>query len=350
MKRIVSEGHEVTVLCSRYHGSKTNETVNGIKVIRLGGKLSFPLYAFLYYVTRLKKENLIIVDDVSKIPLMAPIYIWNKPLITIIHHIHGLTLFKELPWPVALVTFLAERAFLLPYLRVSRIITVSDSTKRELMAIGIPSAKIEVIHNGLPQNLFPGQKAKDPLVIYLGRVKRYKQINHLLKAFKLVKDKLPSAGLIIGGRGSKKIYSELENLANELGLISNVRFLGEVSESEKLMLLQSAWVYVIPSMKEGWGISAAEAMACGTPVIAYNVPGLSDLVINGETGLLVPQMNPESLAQAILKVLKKSVMESMAEKSFMYSRQFNWDRAAKETLKIFSTLLNQPKSSPTSRG
>jgi glycosyltransferase involved in cell wall biosynthesis len=180
-------------------------------------------------------------------------------------------------------------------------------------------------------------KSKDPLVVYVGRIKAYKRLDHLIKSFKIIKDVIKNSKLIIAGKGDQK---PLKKLSIELGIEPSVEFYDEVSEEEKLRLLRQAWVFVTPSMKEGWGITVIESNACGTPAIAYNVPGLRDSVKYNYNGILVEDGNENSLANTIVMVLKDgSLRDNLSKNALEWSKQFSWERSAEEFLKAMEAYV-----------
>ncbi|MFB0562649.1 MAG: glycosyltransferase family 4 protein [Candidatus Lokiarchaeia archaeon] len=333
-KRIAQDNHQVTLLASKYKGCKKEEIIDGIRVIRIGTKFTFFFFVFLYYITKFRKYNFdYVIDDISKMPLFTPLYV-KKPLIAIIHHIHGKTLFKELPFILAITVYLCERLIPLFYKKVP-IVTVSESTKKELLFKGFSRDYIEIVYNGVNNNLFvPGTKSKKELIIYVGRVKKYKQLEDLIKAFKIIKENGKNPELIIAGRGD--YHEELRELVKKLNLDSNsVKIYKNITEQEKVSILQRGWVYVITSMKEGWGLSLIEANACGTPTIAYNIPGLQDSVKNGKTGLLVKNGDINKLANTIDKVLSDTELrEKLTDNTTSWARNFDWDKSSKQFLRL----------------
>ncbi|MDO9395720.1 MAG: glycosyltransferase family 4 protein, partial [Herbiconiux sp.] len=203
-KRIAGKGNEVVLISSKFNGCEDSEIIDGIKVIRIGNKFNFNFAAAFYYLTKLRKESFdIVVDDISKIPLCSPLYI-KKPLIAIVHHIHGRTLFRELPFFMASYVWLSEK-ILIPFYKTKKIVSVSESTKKELVEMGIAAKNIAVIHNGIMNHeTMNYTKSKYPLVVYVGRIKAYKQLDQLIKAFKIVKGKVENSKLIIAGKGDQK--------------------------------------------------------------------------------------------------------------------------------------------------
>lgn len=192
---------------------------------------------------------------------------------------------------------------------------------------------IMVIHNG--NHNYPSikiEKSKTSLIVYVGRIRSYKQLDHLIRAFKIVRNKIEDSKLIIAGKGDKSI---LKDIAIDLGLESSVMFYDNISENKKMELLSKAWVFVIPSMKEGWGITVIEANSCGTPIIGYNVEGLKDSIKNNETGLLVRSGNIEELATSIIRIIEnKDFREQLNKNVIKWSERFDWNKSAEELLKI----------------
>ncbi|NIP80090.1 MAG: glycosyltransferase, partial [Gemmatimonadetes bacterium] len=118
----------------------------------------------------------------------------------------------------------------------------------------------------------------------------------------------------------------------ELGVGDRVTFAGFVSEEEKLRLFRRAWVHVLTSPKEGWGITNLEAAACGTPTVASDSPGLRDSVVDGETGFLVPHGDVEALADRIRALIEEDALrERLGGNARRFAERFTWDRAAEET-------------------
>lgn len=332
LKRVVAKGYEVFLISSKYKGCRHIEHLNGIRTTRIGNKYLFNFAFIWYYLAKLRKEDFdVIIDDVSKIPLGIPYYA-KKPVVAVVHHIHGKSLFRELAFPIALSIFIMERLLIQICYRNVKIVSVSESTKEELTDMGLSSRNVFVINNGIEKYLHPGMKSDLPTILYFGRVKKYKRLDHLIKAFKYIEEAIPTAKLIIAGKGDG--YTALKSLARSLKLDS-VAFLGQVSEEEKIEILQEAWIFVTTSDKEGWGITVLEANACGTPAIAYDVPGLRDSIKDGETGLLARSGDIKALSETIINMLEDDKLrEKLSKNAFVYSKQFSWDESAMQMLKI----------------
>ena len=321
--RLVKRGHQITWFASSWKGLKEREVSDGMEVIRKGGKYSVYIHAFLTYITELRNEDFdVIVDDINGVPFFTPLFV-RREKVAVLHHLVRRIFFKELRFYLAFVGYFSERLVPVAY-RKTKFITVSKSTKNELEDFGIKD--IEVIYNGVDITINDNlDKSLNPSIAFLGRLKRYKRLDHLLKAYRIVSVRIPETELWIAGDGDQGI--ELEKLAEEMGL--TVDFLSHVDEATKVKLLQEAWVFVTTSEKEGWGVTVLEANACGTPCIGYDVPGLRDSILNGETGFLVSDGDFEELASMICKVLEDEILrEKLSRNALEYSKRFSWDESA----------------------
>lgn len=300
----------------------------------------YPLFSMRFLPKFLTRKFDVVVEDISKVPIVWPLLIsrlLSIPFVIIIHHVHGKTLFEELPSILAHIMYVYEIAmlklytFFRPY-----VVTVSESTKCELKTIGFKEGKIQIVYNATAQSpkATSNAESSDPLIAYVGRVKKYKRLDHLLKAIKEV----PNAKLIIAGKGDSDVYDSLRTLVGELRLDSRAKLVGEVSEEKKQAILQKAWIYVATSMKEGFGISVLEAQSFGVPVVAYDVPGLNESVKDLRSGILVRDGDVEGLAETITLLISDRVLrKKLSRGARYYAGSFNWDKSAYQ----FSCLLNQ---------
>jgi glycosyltransferase involved in cell wall biosynthesis len=327
---IVKMGHDVTLVVHSFPNCKKEEVIDGIKIIRVGGKYSFKRAFKKYYLNHLASDNFdLVVDDISKIPMETPRYI-NKPIVGILHHIHGRTLYKEIPGVMAYYIVRCEKNIPKHYSRTP-IFTVSPSTQRELLELGQPREKTDLLYNAIDQDLFRNttiEKSKTPLLTYVGRIKKYKQVELVIDAIPKLKEKYPDIELHIGGTGDH--VDELKKYVTSKGISDSVKFLGFLSETEKAELLGRAWVFITMAMKEGWGITVIEANAMSTPVIGSNVPGLQDSIRNGETGFLVEMNDNEKLVSKISELIENNEMRNQFSiNAKKWSENFTWETSAK---------------------
>ncbi len=329
-KRIAGWGNEVTLFCCKFEDAPTEENVDGIKVIRKGSRSMFNFYVPGVYKKKFRHGNYdVVIDDINKIPFYTPLYV-KEPLIGLSHHFFGKSIFRETNFISASYVFIAEKLVDYIYKKTSFVV-VSKSTMDEFIDRGFDSSKFSIVPNAIEQERFPmkvGEKNDFPTVAYFGRLKKYKSVDHLVKAFAMVADKIDNARLHILGRGTFR--PELERLTEELGIADRTTFFGFVSEEDKIKLLSQAHCVVNTSMKEGWGITNIEANACGTPVISANSPGLRDSVKTGVSGMLYEYGNVRELSILINKILlDKALRDKLNEGSIEWAKQFSWDESAR---------------------
>ena len=337
LRRLVSYGHQVTLFCSGYKNCPKEEIVDGIKIIRRGNRFNFNLVA-PFYLRKIVRQNKfdILIEDINKIPFYTPLYLKMKTLV-VVPHLFATTVFYEINFILGSYIYLVERPLVSIYKGLPFNV-ISESTAEDIIKRGIPQKDVSIIHCGINRQLYVHNsqinKYENPTVLYIGRIKKYKSIQHLIKAFKMVKEKLPKAQLMIVGSGD--YLENLQALAKSLNLQSSVEFPGYVSTEEKVYRMQRAHVAVLPSLKEGWGLTNIEANSTGTTVVASNSPGLKDSVVDGKTGFLYEYGNIEQLAEKLLAILTDDALRQNLEKGAMeWAEKFNWDTAAKE----FESLL-----------
>ena len=341
-KRIAANGHEVTLFCYRYKGALSEEIVDGIRVIRKGSRSFFNFYVPIMYLKNFHKgEYDIIIDDINKIPFYTPIYV-RKPLLAISHHFFGTSIFRESGFIAGCYVYMAEKVVDWIY-KKTPFVVVSQSTLQEFIDRGFNPEMFSIVPNAISQNLFPmkvNQKNEFPTITYFGRLKKYKSVDHLLRAFALVSKKLNNAKLLILGKGDYQ--PKLEELAKELGISDNTTFSGFISEEDKIPLLSLSHCVVNTSMKEGWGITNIEANACGTLVISANVPGLRDSVKEGVSGLLYEYGNIEQLADILIEILTNTKLrEKLSEGAVTWAKSFSWDKSAELMINRCEEILRR---------
>jgi len=351
-KRLAKQGHELVLVSSRANSLPSEENIDGYRVVRDGNRYTIYLHARRVY-RKLRESGWrpdIVVDEVNTIPFLTPRYV-EEPVVMLIHQlckdcwsyaVHPLV--QPFGW------WLEEKLHKI-YIESARIgilravITVSPSTRRDLVELGYPEDKIFVVYNGLDWDLYRDCaelcKDKDDLVIYIGRITPYKKLEDLVKAWITIERRVREARLVIAGRAEPKYLRKLVSLAKRFDL-KNVEFKTNVAQWEKKILLAKAKILVYTSIREGWGQTILEAAACKTPAVAYNVPGLRDSVKHMETGILVEPGNIEALAEAIIRLLTDDELRNrFAENAYRWMQRFDWNKTAKEFLDILMNALNK---------
>lgn len=342
--RIAKKGHSVTLVCSQFRGGSPRDIINGIRIIRVGTRNLFNFAVPLWYLFFGGKYD-VIIDDVNKIPFYSPLYVRN-PIIALFHHLFGKSIYLETN-PVAASYVYASEWFIPKVYGNVPIIAVSESTKAELVGEGIPESNITIIHNSVDHSLYKPDGRVDrinsqPTIGFLGRIKKYKSIEHLLQAFEMVKVEYPKAKLVVIGDGD--YLPRLRKAASKMKYHDDITFTGYVSDEEKIRLIRELDVVVNTSSKEGWGLTVIEANACGVPVIGADVPGLRDSIVNEETGLLYHYGDIEALTALLFRYFgDERLRKKLSDNAVTWAGKFNWDNAADEFLKVIEDSVYEWK-------
>lgn len=333
-QRMRDSGMQVTWVTARYSGAAGDEVVDGIRYVRRGGHLTVYLWvAWLLLARRLDR----IVGRVGSVlevqngmPFLAS-WLTRRRVVVLVHHVH-----RE-QWTVvgpllAKVGWFLESKVAVRANRGHRYLAVSDVTRRELAELGVRAGDIELAHNGLPPvpEYTPGSRRDEPTLVVLSRLVPHKQIDHVIRALPALAAEFPDVRLRVMGDGWWA--EELHRLTRELELSHRVTFLGHVSDREKFEELSRAWVHVLPSVKEGWGLSIVEAGRAGTPSVAYaSAGGVTEAILDGVTGLLASD-EPDLTARIGALLRDPLLREDLGNKARIRAGEFTWEAAAAATM------------------
>jgi glycosyltransferase involved in cell wall biosynthesis len=341
LKRFAAWGHEVTLLCSDFEGGGPEDFYDGVRILRKGKRFNFN-YIAPGMVKRALKENKydILLEDINKIPFYTPLYA-RLPILVIIPHLFATTVFREINFVMGSYIYLMEQPLRWIYRRFPYCV-ISSSTKTDLIKRGIQADNITVVECGIDEQTYCYDKAvkkyDQPTALYLGRIKKYKSIQHLLRAWPRVLGVTPEARLQVVGDGD--YLGTLKKLAADLRISNSVEFPGFVSRESKVERFRKSWCTVYPSLKEGWGLTNIEANACGTPALAADSPGLRDSVDNGKSGLLFEYGNVDAISSSILKVFQDGEFRNkLSTGALEWARKFNWDDSAGQMLKLIEKIV-----------
>ena len=220
-------------------------------------------------------------------------------------------------------------------------ITISKSTYKDLIKIGFNSKKIQIIPLGIniiPLNSLP-IKEKYPTFLYVGRIVKSKRVDHILKAFILIKKKLPLSKMwIIGEFVDERYKTYLDKIIKKNDLYDSVTYFGFVSPEKKRELTMRAHIILVTSIREGWGLIVSEANALGTVPVVYDVPGLRDSIHHGKAGILCKKNNPENLAEEAINIYNNEIeRESIARYALALSKRLTWEN----TISILMNFIHK---------
>ena len=334
-------GHEVELVVAGYGGAPADDEIDGIRIHRRGhwAVANLALPPVVRSLLRRRHYDLL-VEDINKIPFYTPLYKGDVPLLAIVPHLFGTTVYREANPLLATYVYTAER--LLP--RVYRDVdfeVISVSTRDDLIARGLAPDRVQVVHCGLDHARFelanPPPRSPTPLVVTWSRLRRYKSIHVAIAAFVKIRNQLPEARLLIVGRGPDE--RRLRKLVGKLGLSDSVVFAGYLPWDELVRVLHTAHVFLNPSPKEGWGLTVIEANRCGLPVVASDRPGLRDSVREGQTGMLVPYGDSDAFAREALRLLTDTELwRAYSAAAKRWAADFSWPRCVAESLALFATV------------
>ncbi|MEW5959405.1 MAG: glycosyltransferase family 1 protein [Chloroflexota bacterium] len=234
--------------------------------------------------------------------------------------------------------------------RADHLVAVSEATRADLMALyQTPPEKITVIHHGVTPEFKPVEEparlaavrrqyglGSRPFILTLGTIQPRKNYRRLVQAFARLES--PWELVIAGGKGWH--YDAIFEEVRRLGLEQRVYFPGFVADADLPALCSAARLFVYPSLYEGFGLPALEAMACGVPVIASNQSSLPEVV--GDAGLLVEPRDVEALAGAMSRVLvDEALHQHLAQAGRRRAANFSWDKAAARLLELYQTILER---------
>ena len=321
-KRLAKK-HNVIWFTAQPSNLGRRDKVDGINIYRRGGLITVYFWAVYYYLFKFRKHVDFVIDTENGMSFFTPLYV-SKPKLFIIYHIHGVMWFKEWFFPLSLFGYVLEKYIMPLVYKEVPIITISPSSKKEVSNIGLPEKHIYLAYSSIPKKYgIKYNKSEIPLILYHGRLKVYKRVDVAIEAFKKLLVDFPNAKFLISGSGSH--YDYLKHLIRKLKLESSVEMLGYISDREKWILMQKAWVFVMPSVVEGWGITVMEAASCGTPSVGFNVPGIRDSIKNHFTGYLAN--DKRHFYELVRKLIgDKNLRQSFSENCVSWVNLFSWKK------------------------
>ena len=236
--------------------------------------------------------------------------------------------------------------------RATRIIAISEATRSDLQAFyGTPAGKIRVVYHGVDERFQPQDAAHasavarrygidSPYLLFVSTVQPRKNVARLIEAFAIARASLgprcPLRLVLAGKRGW--MTEQIERRAAELGVEQEVSFIGYVRDADLPALLSGALGYVVPSLYEGFGMTALEAMACGTPVLASNTSSLPEVV--GDAGLLVDPLDTLAIADGIGQLAEDAALrDDLRERGLRRVAGWTWQRCARQTLEVLQEAV-----------
>lgn len=339
-------GHGVWVFTSYFKGAREKEIVGGVNFIRSGRQyFDVQFKAFIWYLLGKHPKFDLVVDEFHGIPFFTPVYVRSRKLAFIHEVAKEVWKLNEWPKPFNLIpsffgTLLEPWIFKIFYKHV-HFMTVSASTRNDLIALRIPKENIRIVNNGVRLDLPRNLPAKEPkkTAMYLGALSEDKGVMDAIHAFGQIERKDDEWQYWVVGRGTKVIIQRLKDISKNYGIEKKLKFWGYVTDRKKFELMAKAHVLINPSVHEGWGLVNIEANAVGTPVVGYDVHGLRESVNEGKTGILVEKGNYVRLAEESLRLVNDRDKYARFQKNALsWSKRFTWEKAGSESLELIESL------------
>ena len=331
-------GLEVTCRTSFAQGHPPEIMRDGYRVLRKAGRyLVFPRSVAAELAGR-NGERDALVEIWNGMPFLSPI--WARgPRLTFLHHVHGEMWKMVLPPRLAAMGDLLERRIAPPLYRRSRIVTLSESSRDDMLAQLRPRPeRIDVVPPGIDPRFTPGEESATPLVVAVGRLVPSKHVDRLVRAVAHARRTVPDLRLVVVGEGYERLL--VEATVEDVGGESWVDLPGRVDDDELVELYRRAWVLASASSHEGWGMSITEAAACATPAVVTDIPGHRDAVVDGVTGTLVDgeaDHLPERLGDAMAAVLTDpDRRRRMSDAAAEHAAGFTWQSTATRLMAILA--------------
>ncbi len=342
-KEQVKLGHDVTVYTSGADGRPMREFKDGYKIIRfksimkLMGNTFMP--GMLFKLMR-AKNDFDIIHAHSHLYLSTNLCalvkrLGSPPLVITVHGLFSQTA----PLPIQKIYLPTIAKWTLR--SADRVICLSTENKRELEELGIASANIRIIHNGIDVTVFTPPERKQGKtsnqILWVGRFVPGKGVECLISAFHILVRKNENYRLTMVGEGPLK--EKIKHKIRGLGLSQYIHFRDFIPNTELPDLYRNSDVFVLTSINEGVPLTILEAMACGVPVVSTKLPQLVNIV-NG-CGLLVPVGNPESVADAVSTI---ATDRELAQKLGQIGRakvvrDYSWEDTVEKTIELYQELI-----------
>jgi len=306
----------------------------GYRAVRRGGRYGIFPQVIAEGLRQRRKHDDALVEIWNGMPFFSPL--WRRPpRLIFLHHVHGEMWDMVLSRGLARVGDTLERVIAPPLYRRSTIMTLSTSSKEEIVErLHLHPDRIHVVPPGIEERFTPGgARADHPHVVAVGRLVPVKRYDLLIRTLVEVRRQIPTLTASIIGEGYER--GSLEALRTELGAEGWLELPGHVSDDEQLAAYRRAWVVASSSLREGWGMTLTEAAACGTPSVATDIAGHRDAVEDDRGGLLVDE---DGLVQALCSVLSdEALRERLGKGALSYAGTLTWETTATTAFRLLTS-------------
>lgn len=339
-KRLLADGHDVTMLTSGYPGAPKFDNFNGLRIIRVGtNRYTHPFQALGYYLKHLRNRYDVVIEEVNGAPYFSVLFERRARTYLLYHQMEGPVWKYETKPPLSyLGRFVLEpvASWLLAASRTP-VITISDSTANDLARHGF--GRRHVISEGIEiaplADLRLVEKFERPTLLSLGAMRAMKRTIDHIHAFEIAKAALPDLQLKVAGSSAGEYGAKvLERIKKSPFARDDIEYLGKVSTEHKAKLMQQSHLIMQTAVHEGWGLTVTEAASQGTPAVVYDVNGLRDSVRHGQTGMISKQ-SPVSLARHIVTLLEDTALyQQIRREAWEWSKTITFEQSYDDFKKV----------------
>lgn len=352
-EHLVADGRHVTIVCSHHSEAPRDEVLpSGVRIVRRGRRYSVYAFALWALATRRLGRPDVVVDVQNGVPFWSPL-VTRAPVVLLCHHVHREQWSVVFGRPLSTLGWWLESRLAPRVYRRSQYVTVSDVSRRELVELGVDGRHITVVYNGadapaptLAAVASPsGSPTRDVMV--LGRLVPHKRVEIALETLRRLGVQRPDLRLVVTGHGYW--HDALVEETARLGLQDRVVFTGFVDDGERSRLLEDAEALLMPSIKEGWGLTVMEAALQGTPTVAFSdAGGVTESVVDGVTGLLADDV--DEFVTLVGRLLDDPVLRTrMGEQARERAGRFLWSDSARRFADVLDAQLSRRPGDRRSR-
>ncbi len=347
INHLVKDGHSVTLLTQQYKTksgefAKKEEIQNGYKILRIGkNRYTHTFLASFYYFKNLRNEFDIVISCNNTAPYWVGLLKGNEKHFSFYHQLAREVWWYEARFPLDYFGFylLEPIATYLQSITNPKCITISESSRKDLIKFGFKEKNIFIISEGIDilplESLVEIKKYTEPTILSFGAIREMKRTLEIVKAFEQAKEKIKNLKLkVVGSTNSdyaKKVLDYIKNSKYK----NDIEILGKVPQENKIELMQKSHIIGVTSIKEGWGLIVTEANSQGCVACVYDVDGLRDSVQNNFTGLVSENSNSSLLAKNMVKLLEdKNLYNTLQHKAWDWSKEITFDKCYEDFCKI----------------
>jgi glycosyltransferase involved in cell wall biosynthesis len=354
-KKLVEKNQNVTIISSYFEGMERFEDYDGVSIHRIGDARKFVQRGDFFQrikfnksvAAEIKKIGPDIVDASGFVSYNGS-YIGARkigvPVVVTVMEVWQGQWIRNMGLLNGFIGNILERYYLKR--KFDGYIAISEFTKSKLIKdLSIPKEKIKVIYIGVDLKLFSNvlieSKYQNPTLITVSRLVKYKKIDVLLQAIATIKKTIPNINLKIVGTGPEEEH--LKNLVVKLKITENVEFLGKISDIQQLIrVIKMSHIVVSASIVEGFGMVIIEAMACGIPYIASNIPAIREITNDGVGGVLFPPNKQECLEVTIKSLIdNKPLYDEKIKEINGFVNKYDWDKLSEELINYYKMIIQE---------